>query len=253
MKKIQIIISILLLTGCCKEPKYLKNGLTTKANKVTEVNLMVNVDSLDIQNIDTISITEKYYNSNNQITKRNENILFDNQTIDIDYFYDNSNRLEKEIVKMSFDTSIVNYFYKDTLLYRTAIKTIHPEFEFEQVTTYNYNRKNKLTETLTSQLYVDLANRDTFLNTEEVSKYNSNKILKESKLSNFVYPKRSKRNLYQYRCGRLLSIENYNDRDSLVSISSFEYIFDEFSNWTEMKTKEGNKLKYIRKREIDYK
>ena len=86
-----------------------------------------------------------------------------------------------------------------------------------------------------------------------MNKYNSNKKLKESKLSNFIHPKRSKRNLYQYKCGRLLSTENYNDQDSLVSISSFEYVFDEFNNWTEMKTKEDNKLKYIRKREIDYK
>ena len=108
-----------------------KNIYDTKANKVTEISLKVNIDSINVQNIDTISITEKYYNSNNQITKRKENILFDNEAMEIDYFYDNSNRLEKEIVKFSFDTSTVNYFYQDTLLYKTTSKTINPEFEFE--------------------------------------------------------------------------------------------------------------------------
>ena len=253
MKKISFIISIFLLTGCCKEPKYLKNGLTTKANKVTETILKVNRDSLNIQNIDTISIIEKFYNSNDQITKRKENIVFDNQTMEIDYFYNKSKKLEKEIVKLPFDTSTVNYFYKDTLLYKTSMKTINQEFEFEQISTHNYNRKNKLTEVLTSQFYLDLASKDTFANSMEVNKYNTNEKLKESKLSNFVYPERSKRTLYKYKCGRLFSTKNYNDKDSLISISNFEYVFDEFNNWTEMKTKESNKLKYIRKREIDYK
>lgn len=254
MKKSQILILIIILTGCCKEPNLLKNGLTKKANKITEFSIKIDFDSLNHKIFDTITITEKFYNENNQIINRVDNILFENMIMEIDYIYDKSNRLQKEIVKLPFDTSTVNYFYKDTLLYRTSSNTIvNSEFEFEQTTDHKYNRNNLISETSTSQLFIDIESGDTTRNTLEIDRYNIKGRIKESHLINFSDPEGSKRNLYEYKCGRLISTENYNEKDSLISITYFEYIFDEFENWIEMRTKEDNELKYVRKRQFTYK
>jgi len=253
MKVLQIIILILIFTGCCKEPKFLKNGLTKNANKVTEISIKVEYDSLGNKRLDTISITKKFYDKNNQIVKRIQNTLFDNEIMGIEYIYDNSKKLQKEIVKMSFDTATVNYFYNDTLLFRTTSKTVNSEFEFEQITNHKYSQKNKISEVSTSQTFVDLESGDTTLNSLVVDKYNQKEQLIKSLTTNFKNPERNKIYSYKYKCGRLIESKGYNQKDSLISTTIFEYLFDEFDNWIEKKSFENSKLSYIKRRQIEYK
>ena len=244
---------ILIFTGCCKEPKFLNNGLTENANKVIETSIKVEYDSLENRILDTISITEKFYNQENKISKRIENTLFDNEVMEIEYIYDKSKKLQKEIVKMSFDTATVDYIYNDTLLYKTTSNTVNSEFKFEQSTNHKYSHENKISEVVTSQIFVDLESGDTTLNSIEVDKYNRKEQLKESKTTNFTNPERNKMFSYEYKCGRLINSKGYNQKDSLISIINFEYVFDKFDNWIEKKSFENGKLSYIKRRQIEYK
>ena len=255
MKKnqIQIIVSILILSGCCQEPKLLKNGLTKEVDKVTEFSVMVYPNSEKNINFDTIAITEKFYNKNNQIDKRIDNLIFDNKINEIDIIYDESKNIKKEIIKTSFDTTIVNHFYKDGLLHKTSTSTIKPEYKFEQNTIHKYNQNRKLKEILTSQLYVDKRSNDTTLNILEKDKYNKKEQLENSQFINQNNHKESTFKSYKYTCGRLKSIDNYNYRDSLISITTFDYVFDEHNNWIEMKSKENGVPRIMKLRQINYK
>ena len=253
MKVLQIFMLVLIFTGCCEEPKFLKNGLTKEASQVNQTVIKVDHDSIENRILDTISLTEKFYNEDNQIVKRIQNNLFDNEIIEIEYIYDNSKKLQKEIVNMSFDTTSVNYIYKDTLLLKTTAKTINSEYEFEQITNYSYSQKNKIIEVSISQIFADIESGDTIVNSLTVEKYNEKERIKESQTTNFVNPEQSIKYTYKYKCGRLIKSAAYNQQDSLVSTTKFEYIFDEFNNWIEKKSLENKELSYINTRQIEYK
>ena len=249
----QILILVLIFNGCCKESRLLENGLTKNANRVTEISIKVKYDSLENRFLDTTSITEKFYNKENQILKRIENPLVDGEITEIEYVYDKSKLLQKEIVKMSLDTATVHYYYNDTLLSKTKSRIINSEFEFFQVTDHKYTEKNMVSEVSTSQIIIELESGDTTLNSLEVDRYNEKGQLKESQTTNFVNPGRSMKYLYKYNCGRLVESKEYNLKDSLISITTLEYILDEFDNWIERKSIKNSRLSYINRRKIEYK
>lgn len=252
MKVLEIIILLVVFNGCCKEPKLLKNGLTKSATLVTETIIKVEYDTLGHELLDTVSIIEKFYNDENLILKRVENTIDDNECLTTDYIYDKSKKLKKEIVKMSYDTVAVNYFYRNSLLYKTTSMIVDSEYVFEQIENHKYSRENKIREVSTTQTVVDLQSSDTTLNKVVVNIYNSKELLKESKTTNSIQPERSKKFLYTYKCGRLVKSKEYNQKDSLISLTNFEYILDEFDNWIEKKSFKNNKLIFIRRRQIEY-
>src|SRR5690554_3332365 len=78
MNRLLILLFSIFLIGCCNEPKLLHNGLTQKAIQITEYTIKVENDSLNNVIQDTLVITEKKYNENDQIisqrSKDGENI-----------------------------------------------------------------------------------------------------------------------------------------------------------------------------------
>lgn len=251
MQKYQLLLLIVFITGCCEERTSSKNKLTRNVNKITEYKIKVSYDSLDIPNYDTISITEKHYNHNNQIIKRNEKTLFDNETIEIDFIYNAANKLQQEIVKMSLDTTTLNYYYRNDLLDKISAKSIVPEFSFEHISKYKYDWCNNLKEVSTTQQIINSEYKDT-LNTLEVEKYNEKGRLRENKFTDFSNPKRNSTYLYHYQGDTLRNMESYNNQDFLISRTYFEYKVDEFNNWIETKSIENNRLNYIKIRKIEY-
>ena len=67
MNRLLIILFSIFLIGCCNEPKLLNNGLTKSVSQITEYTIKVENDSLNNKVQDTLVITEKKYNENDQI------------------------------------------------------------------------------------------------------------------------------------------------------------------------------------------
>ncbi|MDO3695970.1 hypothetical protein QVZ41_14050 [Wenyingzhuangia sp. chi5] len=233
----------------------LNNGLTQKATQITEYTIKVENDSLNNQIQDTLVITKKKYNENDQIISSHQQNLFANETMDIEFVYNNQKKIKREIVTLSNDSSnfIVDYFYKDTLLLETKSESKNDIFQFKQIGGYKYNSDNKLKESSLKQIYIDVKTNDTITNTLEISKYNDKEFVTESKLSDFRKPEQNRNTEYKYDCGILMEIKKFNSKDSLISTTECKYEYDKFENWTKIESIENGKLNYIRTREIEYK
>jgi len=252
MKEIITLILFVCITGCCDEPIFLKTGFTKETKSVIDITLRINNDSINNRIIDTVSITEKYYNEKNKIISRIQQTLFDNGRMEIDYLYSESNRLQKEIIKLHFDTSTVDYVYQDTMIYKASTHTIKSDFEFRQITNYKYSKANLLSEIAMSQLYVDKESGDTSLNSLIVDTYNKKERIEKSLTINYLDTTKNKMSLFNYKCGRLTGINEYNSKDSLTLKTKLKYIYDSDGNWIERKTINNGDLKYIVKRQIEY-
>jgi len=255
MNRLLIILFSIFLIGCCNEPKLLNNGLTKSVSQITEYTIKVENDSLNNKIQDTLVITEKKYNENDQIISRHQRNLFANETMNIEFTYNNEKKIKREIVTLSNDSSnlVVDYFYKDKLLLETKSESKNDIFQFEQVGSYKYNSDNKLKESSLKQIYIDIESNDTITNTLEISKYNDREFVTESKLSDFKKPERNRKSEYKYDCEVLMEIKEFNSKDSLISTTEYKYEFDKFENWIKRESFENDKLNYIRTRELKYK
>ena len=253
MQKFIILFFSILLTGCCSEPNYLKNGLTKEVSKVTEYTLKIEEDSLNNPITDTLVVTEKEYNNNNLIIRRVQKSLYDNETIKIDYNYDKNHQIIKEIVNLSNENSnfIVNYFYQDSLIERTISEGKNDNFEFKQIGKYQYDDKNILEQTTMEYIFIDPKSQDTVSHKIEMSEFNDEKIETESKFIDLLNPERNQLTKYDYKCG-LLSEEKRFNNDSLISKIKYKYKFDDFDNWIRRESYEKGKLSFIKIREIEY-
>ncbi len=255
MNRLLIILFSIFLIGCCNEPKLLNNGLTKSVSQITEYTIKMENDSLNNKVQDTLVITEKKYNENDQIINRHQRNLFADETMNIEFIYNNEKKIKREIVTLSNDSSnfVVNYFYKDTLLLETKSESKNDIFQFEQVGSYKYNSDNKLKESSLKQIYIDVESNDTITNTLEISKYNDREFVTESKLSDLKKPERNRKSEYKYDCEVLMEIKEFNSKDSLISTTEYKYEFDKFENWIKRESIENDKLNYIRTRELKYK
>ena len=49
--------------------------------------------------------------------------------------------------------------------------------------------------------------------------------------SDLLEPERNKKSLFEYQCSEIQSIIEYDHKDSIISTTLFEFIYDEFGNW----------------------
>ena len=255
MNKLLIFLFSILFIGCCNEKKVLNNGLTKKAAKTTVYFIKIEKDSLNKEIKDTLAIRESNYNLNDQISKLIQRTLIDNEKLEIDYIYNNFGKIKTEIVKMSNENSTytVDYFYKDTLLIKTFSEPKNDIFHINQIGKYEYNSDNTLKQSSLLQQYIDVESNDTIMNTIEISKYDNKELVTKSELYNYIKPERSRTSKYEYDCGTLMKIREFNSKDSLISNTKYEYEFDKFENWIKKESFINGKLNYIQAREIEYK
>ena len=255
MNRILILLFSIIIIGCCNQQKLLNNGLTKKADKTTIYFINIRRDSLNIKIQDTVSIIENKYNSNDKISYLTQNPLFTNEQMEIEYIYDEFNKIKKEVGKISTDSVMftINYFYKDSLLLNTKSETKNDIFHMKQIGKYEYNSDKTLKQTSLLNQYIDIESNDTIANTIEISKYDNKELITESKLSDFIKPERNTNSKYEYKCGILKIIKEFNDKDSLISKTEYKYKFDKFKNWIIRESFENGKLEYIKSRKIEYK
>ena len=255
MNRLLILLFSLLFIGCCNEKKLLNNGLTKKANKTTVYFIRIETDSLNNKIQDTLSIRESKYNENNQIYHFIQTSLFDNEKVEIEYIYNNFNKIKTENGKMLNDSLNfkVDYFYKDTLLIKTESETKNTIFHMKQIGKYKYLSNKTLDESSSLNLFIDIESKDTILNTIEISKYDKKELVTESKLSDLIKPERNRTLKYEYKCGTLIKELEFNSNDSLVLNTEYKYKFDKFENWVKKELFVNNKRNYIQTRKIEYK
>jgi hypothetical protein len=174
--------------------------------------------------------------------------------MDITYEYNACNQLQKERVKMSFDSIwvAIDYFYTKTLLEKTIAKSIRDSINFNQNGFNYYDADKNLTESTLSQTFVDLRNGDTLKNSLEIEEYANNGILTQTE---FVFTQKTEKNhcvKYIYEENDLVAIKDFDKNDSLFSTIRFEYIKDSLNNWIERKAFENNRLLGLKIREIVY-
>jgi len=254
MNKLLILLFSIFLIGCCNKPKLLNNGLTKKVIKITEYTIKVKTDSLNNKIQDTLVVTEKKYNDDDQIISRNQRNLFADESMKIEFIYNNK-KIKREIIKLSNDSTnfVVDYFYKDTLLIKTHSEFQNDIFRFEQIGKYEYNSDNTLKQSSLLQQSIHVETNDTIMNTLEISKYNDKKFVIKSILSDFIKPERNRITKYEYHCGVLTKKRVFNSKDSLISKTKYKYEFDKFENWVKRESYENDKLNYILTRKIEYK
>jgi len=233
----------------------LNNGLTKKASKITIYYIKIESDSLNKKVQDTISIREKKYNNNDQIFNLFQKTLFDDETLEIEYIYDNLNNIKTEIVKMSTDSLpfLVNYFYKDSLLYQSKSIVENRDEKFEQIETYYYRKDGTKEKTISSQIFIDLESSDTIRNSVSKSYFDKNELIERIETIRHKNPNRNRRTEFNYDCGRLSKTLEYNHKDSLISITEYKYQVDKFKNWIRKESIENDKLNFIQIRKIEYK
>ncbi|MGB1041776.1 MAG: hypothetical protein ACPGU6_00140 [Tenacibaculum sp.] len=212
-------------------------------------------DSLNNLILDTLVITKKKYNDNNQIISRLQQNLYADETMNIQFIYNNQKKIKKEIVSLSKDSLffVVDYTYRDTLLFETKSDFKNDVLQFKQIGGYKYDSNNKLKEDLLTQTSIDVETNDTIINTLEISRYNDKEFVTETILSDYRKPNRNRRTEYKYDNGILMEEKEYDSKDSLISITTYKYVFDKFKNWIKKESFQNNKLNYIRTREIEYK
>jgi|TARA_B110000908_G_C10121295_1_gene387729 hypothetical protein len=255
MNKLLTFIISLLLIGCCGETELPESGLKGEVKMLTEYNVRIINDSINNPIRDTLSVVKRYYNERNQIIERNQVYTFTDETMDIIYEYNRCNRLEKEQVKMSFDSSAVDvdYIYKGSLLNKTISESSRDSITFEQIGLYKYNSDKKLIENSVAQLFIDLKTGDTIKNSLQIDKYNQNEVVMESEIKYQEKPSENGRTEYFYKSEDLIKTLEYNQNDSLIATYRFEYKKDQIGNWIERSTYKNDKLNNIKIWNIVYK
>jgi len=241
--------------GCSNQPDQFSNGLTKNAKMITEYLINKDIDSLNGVPFDTLTRTQKIYTNNGQITKRIQYNLFSDESMIIDFKYDYRKRLKKEIVELVNDsiTFTVDYYYNGKLLEKTKSEFSDKEFLSRQIGKYYYVSINKLEKSTLLQQFIDLETQDTMTNTFELNKYNDNNQVIETILYDSLNLFRNRIFKYDYKDERIFKTTEYNQHDSLVSMTLYEYRLDKFENWIERKTIKDNELTTLIKREIEYK
>ena len=255
MNRLLIFIIYLLLVSCCNESELIKSGLNGKVKMLTEYDISVKSDSMNILILDTLSTVEKHYNDLNQIVERNQKYSFVEETMDITYEYNRCDQIQKENVKMSFndDAMVVNYIYENSLNKKSITESIKDSISFIQIGLNKYDANKKIIESTLSQIFVDLKNNDTIKNSIQIDKYDKNGFLKETVYEFSVNPEKNNRTEYFYEEEELVEIKDFDKNNSLISTTRYEYKYDDLDNWIEQKAFEADKLKTIKARIIEYK
>jgi hypothetical protein len=204
--------------------------------------------------MDSISITQKYYNFKNQIIERKQKMIFDGQEMNIKYDYDRFDNLLKERVKMSFNNSTFNvdYVYKNNILQKTTSKSISDSLEFKHVEFYQYDSQKQLIESSLSQLFIDQGNGDTLRNSKQITLYDKNRRPMKSTIKFHNRTDKNSTTKYYYKGDELDRIEEFDGNELLISKESFKYKKDKFENWIERKLFKNDTLNSIIIRKIVY-
>lgn len=178
MNRIIILIISLVVVGCCSENKHPNNGLNGDVKMLTEHSISIKYDSLNYPIRDTLTIIKKFYNNRNQIIEQNEDILFSEEKMDITYEYNRCNSLQKERVKMSFDSTAfeINHLYKNSLREKSISESTRDHMYFKQIGLNEYDSDENVTKSSISQIFVNLKNGDTIKNSVQIDEYNKNGI-----------------------------------------------------------------------------
>ena len=253
MNKLLAILLSIVLFGCNKHSEKPKNGLTKSANEIIEYSISIQNDNLNNEILDTLLITNKKYGKDDQITHQLRKTLFDNQEIEIDYVYDSDNRLKQEVVKISTDSLpfVVNYSYKNSLLFQSSGIIDNKRERYEQIETHYYRDDKTKEKSIMRQIYLDKETNDTIRNSTVNTFFNTNEQI-DSILS-INLSKQNQKAVYEFDGENLIGIKQFGVNDSLLSDQKFEYKMDRFDNWTEKKVIENGDLKRIIIREITYK
>ena len=151
---------------------------------------------------DTLVITEKKYNDNDQIINRFQRNLFADENVEIDFVYNRSKKIEREIVKMSSDSLplIVNYFYSDSLLNQTKSLFENDSEKYEHIESYYYGKNKKIAKKIISQVFVDKESTDTITNSEIISFFDNNEHTEKTETINHKDLKQKTKAEFVYNC-----------------------------------------------------
>jgi hypothetical protein len=254
MKNALLFLFSICLISCCNQTDRLDNGLTKKANKLIEYSIYVELDSLNKEIYDTLAITQLYYNNNDKIVRRSRNTLIDGERIEVDFVYDEFDKIQQEIVSIPRDSTsfTVNYIYKDSLIDKCHSTTENNVFKFTSIADYTYNQ-NVLKKISTESIYIDLETNDTITHNVETSFYNEIDLLTESIINDFIKPERNSKTINEYGCNSLLESRKKYHNDSLIATTNFIHEQDKYGNWVKRMSFSDGKLKFVRTREIFYK
>ena len=254
MLKLKLLFLVLILISSCTHSPNNKREFNGEVKSSKEYLIKINSNQENELEKDTLAITNKDYKKNNQITKLIELRLDGNEKVEVDYVYNSNNKLQKEIVSISPNSTplIINYYYKGSLLDNTFHETRTENYYFKQVQNFKYDLKKRKIQSTNKQLYIDLESDDTILNSVEINEFNKESLLTKTYYYDYVNPTKDFSVIYNYRDTILASVKEYGHDKSLKNNSTYKYNFDDCGNWIERKVIQNDSLKFIEIREITY-
>lgn len=216
--------------------------------------MSVTYDSDGKQELDTLTISERFYNGLHKIVLRRQETPRTGDVMEIEYVYNEENRIVKEIVHLLNEglKSEVKYIYRDTLVHKTEAIVGDDELFIKQTAEYAYYPNNQLRQQLNKTLSVDLTHGDTLTHSIERFSYDQKGTLYESSLNNLNRPSGNHRMEYVYEGDELQQLKKYTTTDSLVQQITYTYQFDSHNNWVERKHFENDSLRYLISRKYTY-
>ena len=253
MKTIAILSSIILLVSCQEERLILDNGLTKGAHKTSEVLLSIEIDSNGIQLEDTMLIKDKYFNNLDKIIKWKQLTYYDDVSTEIDFAYNEFNKVKKESIYMSEDSIKFDilYYFQDSMVKYSTSEFNREDYKFFQKSNYSYTNNRNLEKIVTNSTYILPETSDSILK-KEIEFYSKGEQLIKKEFYNYSNPQEDEYHIYKYKNKNLASRKEFNYNDSLLSKVEYKYEFDEYSNWIERKSIENDSISYRIIRNIDY-
>lgn len=241
------------MISCCKSTIKLDNGLTKSASSIIEYTIQVASDSNGIPQLDTLVCTTKTYNTFNNITSRQQYNIFSDDSININFIYNQEQDLIKEQVNLSETKDVfeVVYHYEKSKLKRSSANFEFSSLQSQLEGTYNYTLFGDLKTTTQSQLFINKEDGDTLTHNLEKSYY-KNDLVYKSEFQNFKAPEKNSITEYIYKCDTLTQQLTYNFKDSLLSRTEYKYEYDAYGNWISKQSFSKGQLTLIKTRKINY-
>lgn len=249
--KIFVIIGLVLIIASCNNARKMHGyDNTLEAEKITETNIRVEVDSFGHEIFDTLSVSEKLYDTDNKLIKRKIEYSIEDQWV-IDYKYNELGLLDQEIIWMSDDSSkiIVDYNYQDSVLKSTTsnseVDGIVASLEAEYLYHSNGERKE-----IRSNYVLIIAGDTT--SKQEIESFSKSGLIMKHEIINYSDSIKREYTIFKHKDNLLTQSKDYDNNSLLVLTSNYTYKLDSLGNWIERITTENDTLTFRCYRRIQY-
>ena len=229
--------------GCSQNPK-----------RTIEYNIKVTSNSLGVESQDTIFISKRNFNRENQVDTLLRYYPHTKDSIKSIHFYNENDQLV-QILGIDYQSEAIDtlkYYYSDTTLSKTVLEIKNKDSRLIRIERFSYDSNDRLVKSLLSEIIIAESN-DTVKNTLEEKTYMTANQIKQIRKIDSLNPYNSSKLVYEYKDELVARVKEYDASDSLIFQGTYEYRFDNQNNWIEQWLYNNDTLIFKKNRELFYK